>query len=265
MRTGAVGKSLHCTRIGEGPALLLVHGLGGTSFTWSPVLERLATAREVIAVDMPGFGDSAPLTDGVAPTAANLAASLVELCDELGISRPHVAGNSLGAWVALEMARTGNASSVAGISPAGLWRRPLGPRRREPWETGNRIRPLVSAMLRTRRGRALLMRTTIGHPDRVPAADARSLVNGYLDSPGYLAANREMRSSAFSEPEEVTVPVTMAWGELDRLVRPPRPERMPPQTRYVVLEGCGHTPMWDNPELIAGLLLEASSGGGRAA
>jgi pimeloyl-ACP methyl ester carboxylesterase len=253
-----MGEDLHHIRIGEGPTLLLVHGLGGTAFAWSPVLELLADERDVIAVDMPGFGRSTPLADGVAPTAANLAAVLADFCAELGTPKPHVAGNSLGAWVALEMARAGCASSVAGLSPAGLWRRPLGPRKREPWRTGNRIRPLVSAMLRTGRGRELLLRSTIGHPERVPADAARRLVNGYLDSSAYLAANREMRSSAFEDPDQVEVPVTMAWGELDRLLRPPRPERMPPQTRYLVLEDCGHTPTWDDPELVARVLLEAS-------
>jgi pimeloyl-ACP methyl ester carboxylesterase len=69
-----------------------------------------------------------------------------------------------------------------------------------------------------------------------------------------------MRSAAFERPDEVTVPVTLAWGELDRLLRPPRPERMPPQTRYLVLEGCGHTPTWDDPVLVTRVLLEASAG-----
>jgi pimeloyl-ACP methyl ester carboxylesterase len=68
-----------------------------------------------------------------------------------------------------------------------------------------------------------------------------------------------MRAHVFEHPERVTVPTTIAWGAEDRLVAPPRPERMPPGARYLVLEGCGHTPTWDDPERIAGLLLEASS------
>jgi pimeloyl-ACP methyl ester carboxylesterase len=259
MGTGAPPERLHYTRAGEGPPLLLVHGLGGTGAIWRPVAERLAAERDVIAVDMPGFGRSTPLADGTAPTAANLAAAVIGFCEDLGVSRPHVAGNSLGAWVGLEMARAGAASSVGGLSPAGLWRKPLGPRKRERWNQGQRLRPLVSALLRTRRGRALLLRTTVADPERVPAADAAAWVNGYLDSPAYPAANREMRSSAFEHPEEIKVPVTIAWGKLDRLLRAPRPERMPPQTRYLELPGCGHTPTWDDPELVTKVLLEASA------
>ena len=68
-----------------------------------------------------------------------------------------------------------------------------------------------------------------------------------------------MRSHVFEHPELVTVPTTIAWGTEDRLVAPPRPERMPPGARYVELEGVGHTPTWDDPPLIAELLLEASA------
>ena len=65
------------------------------------------------------------------PTAADLGAAVSEHCAALGIERPHLAGNSLGGWVALEIAAAGGAASVCAISPAGLWREPLGPRKRE--------------------------------------------------------------------------------------------------------------------------------------
>ncbi len=83
---------------------------------------HLAAERDVVAVDLPGFGRSRPLADGVAATAANLGAALIGFCERIGLPRPQIAGNSLGAWVALEMAKEGAASSVCGISPAGLWR-----------------------------------------------------------------------------------------------------------------------------------------------
>lgn len=93
------------TRTGEGEPLLLLHGLGATGAIWEPVSGRLARERDVIAIDLPGFGGSAPLPDAVAPTPANLAAAVSRFCEGLGVGRPHVAGNSLGAWVGLEMAR----------------------------------------------------------------------------------------------------------------------------------------------------------------
>jgi pimeloyl-ACP methyl ester carboxylesterase len=112
--------------------LLLLHGLGGSRVVWEPVLELLEAEREVIVLDMPGFGAAPPLPDGVEPSAANLAAAIKTRIDALGVDRPHVAGNSLGGWVGLEMGREGWAASVTALSPAGLWRRPLGPRRRDP-------------------------------------------------------------------------------------------------------------------------------------
>ena len=56
---------------------------------------------------------------------------------------------------------------------------------------------------------------------------------------------------------QIEVPVTLAWGELDRLVTPPR--RVPPGWRSFVLRGCGHVPTWDDPEQVAGLILQAST------
>lgn len=251
---------LEHTRRGSGEPLLLVHGLGGTLETWDPLIDPLSAEREVIAVDMPGFGGSEELPAGTEPTAANLAAALTRFCTGIGVERPHVAGNSLGAWVGLEMGRTGNAASVTGISPAGLWRRPLGPRRMDIRRAASRLRPLVWPLLGTVAGRRRIMGSTMAHPERIPADTARRIVLGWIDSPGYEAANEQMRSHVFEPdgyPEDV--PVTIAWGELDRLVRPPRRERMPAGARYLVLEGCGHTPSWDDPERVTALLLESSS------
>jgi pimeloyl-ACP methyl ester carboxylesterase len=196
----------------------------------------------------------------VRPTPARLGQSISELCDELGLQRPHLAGNSLGAWAAFELAKEGRAASVCAISPAGLWRRPLGPRGFDARRLAGRLRPLLPLMMRSARARRTLLRATIAHPERLTRAEAKALVLDWLASPGYDVANTEMRAAVFEHPELVTVPTTVAWGSEDRLVAPPRRERMPPGSRYVVLEGCGHTPTWDDPDLVAELLLDASSG-----
>ena len=252
-------------RRGNGPPLLLLHGLGGTRIVWDPVIEILAAEREVLAPDMPGFGASDPLD--VPPTAVNLAAAVARFCAEQGIERPHVGGNSLGAWVGLEMAKQGAAASVTGLSPAGLWSRSLGPvpgaaeRRRQ----AKRLRPLIHLALYSGAVRRRALRTTMAYPERVPAREARLLVLEWVDSRGYEDANREMRSVVFDPagfPGDV--PVTIAWGERDSLVRQPRENRMPAGARSLVLPDCGHTPTWDNPELVAKVLLEGSSGTGGA-
>ena len=247
-------------RRGEGPPLLLLHGLGGTRIIWDPVVEILAAEREVLAPDMPGFGASDPLAEP--PTAVNLAAAIARFCSEQRIERPHVAGNSLGAWVALEMAKQGAAASVTGLSPAGLWRQASGPvpgaaeRRRRV----TRLRPLIHLALYSGTVRRRALQTTMAYPERVPAREARLLVLEWIDSRGYEEANREMRSTVFDPADfPAGVPVTIAWGERDTLVRRPRTDRMPAGARSIVLPDCGHTPTWDNPELVAKVLLEGSS------
>ena len=246
------------TRLGSGPPLVLIHGLGGTRLVWEPQLERLAEQREVIAIDLPGFGESASLTEPA--TAAAMAARVLHFLSDLGIERPHVAGNSLGGWVALEMARQGELASLCLISPAGLWRRRLGPRSFDARAAAQRLRPVIIAALRHPGTRQRMLGGTVGRPDLLTLDTAKRLVNAWIDAPGYEAANREMRAGLFERPEEIDVPTTIVWGELDRLVGPPKPGRRPPNSRMIVVPHVGHTPNWDDPELIAELLLEASSG-----
>jgi pimeloyl-ACP methyl ester carboxylesterase len=240
--------------------LLLIHGLGGTGRVWDPVLPLLEEERDVTVLDMPGFGAAPPLPEEVEPTAANLAVALHDACEERGIERPHVAGNSLGGWVGLEMGRAGWAASVTAISPAGLWRAPLGPRENDTRALARRLRPLVSAGLLIPAVRRRALRTFAAHPERIPVDAGRELVLGWIDSNGYDGANRAMRTHIFEPkgyPEDV--PVTIAWGERDRLVGPPKPGRRPAGARFLVLPGVGHTPMWDDPELVARTLLEGSA------
>ncbi len=240
--------------------LLLLHGLGASGSVWDPVVPLLEAERRVVVLDMPGFGTAPPLPRGVEPTAANLGAALSERLAALGVERPHVAGNSLGGWVALEMGRAGMAASVTALSPAGLWRKPLGARRREPRAWARKLRPLVRAAVEVPALRRRMTGTFAGHPDRVPAQTARELIMGWVDANGYEGANRAMRTHLFDPtgyPEDV--PVTIAWGELDHLVGPPKPNRRPAGARFLVLPGVGHTPTWDDPQLIAATLLEGSA------
>jgi pimeloyl-ACP methyl ester carboxylesterase len=247
-------------RRGRGEPLLLVHGLGGSSRIWEPVIDLLAPEREAIALDLPGFGEAPPLAAGTEATAANLTAALRERCLELGIERPHVAGNSLGGWVALEAGRAGWAASVTALSPAGLWPSALGARRASTRVWAMRLRPLVWLALHSRRAREAALATFAAKPQRIPAAIGRRLILDWVDAPGYDDANHAMRTGLFDPagyPPEV--PVTIAWCERDRLVGPPKRERRPAHSRFLVLPDVGHTPTWDDPELVASTLLDGSA------
>src|SRR4051794_22716279 len=151
------GAWLNHVRLGQGDPLLLLHSLGGSLVQWSPVMQRLAAEREVIAIDMPGFGDSPPLPDGVAPRAANLATAVLDFYDALGIeATPAIAGISLGGWVAVECARQGGASAVVAICPAGFWKRSPSSSDRtvaRARRRGRLARPLFRPVMSTARGR----------------------------------------------------------------------------------------------------------------
>src|SRR5205814_1970716 len=112
---------LNHVRMGTGEPLLLVHGLGGSWFTWQPLLDRFATRRDVVAVDMPGFGESRPLAGEPSPQALTEAVAAFAR-SAIGPDPVDVAGHSLGGWIALELAKLGVAKKVVAVAPAGFWR-----------------------------------------------------------------------------------------------------------------------------------------------
>jgi pimeloyl-ACP methyl ester carboxylesterase len=248
-------------RRGEGEPLLLLHSLGGSLVQWSPVMDRLAEHREVIAVDMPGFGDSPPLPEGIEHTAANLARAVLDFYESFGLGPPGVAGISLGGWTAIECARQGGASAVVGICPAGFWKEPLRPKRETARTAARALRPLMP-LLRTKRMRRLALASNIHHPERVPAADAMRLFRGYASARAYSDANRHMRGGVVGDLSDVEVPVTLAWAEFDTLVRnrPFRDGVLPKRVTQVALPDCGHVPTWDDPELVTRVILEGTGG-----
>lgn len=238
-------------RRGSGPPVVLIHPLGADRRVWDPVMDHLAARRDVLAVDVPGFGGS-PALDGPATPAA-LAAALGAFLGEQGLDAPQVVGNSHGGWLALELARLGRASSVVAIAPAGLWPRALAPKRGTGRRLARLAAPLLPALTSSERGRALLLAVSVAHPERVPPAEALHLVRSYATAPGLPAANDAMRAGRFESLDALDVPVTLAWPEFDRLIA--RPPVLPPNTRSVVLRDCGHIPMWDDPEQVSDVIL----------
>ncbi len=238
---------------------MLLHPLGADRHLWRPLIPLLRPHREVLAVDLPGFGDSPPLDADRPPTPARLAIAVVGLLATLGLdgSNAHIAGNSLGGWVALEAAAAGHAATVTAIAPAGLWPQPL---RQKP-ELGRRLARYSAPTLGVMRFdaiRRLALSSMAAHPERVPASEAIRLVRAYASAPGFTGVNRAMRSGTFTALAEIEVPVTLAWPELDRLVA--RPAQRWPNVREVILHGCGHVPVWDDPRQVVDVLLAGSGG-----
>jgi pimeloyl-ACP methyl ester carboxylesterase len=241
-------------RRGSGPPLVLLHGIGMRWQWWEPCLEALARRHDVIAVDLPGFGGTAPLAAGDEPTPTRQAVAVEALVAELGLERPHVAGISMGGQVSLELARRGSVASATAISPGGLSRG-----REIPWATVSltatermvrRLAPHADAVCRTAAGRTALMGQMCARGWRIPPAS----LAGHLRSTAFCDFNRTLRvlnAHLFDEPFAATVPVTVAWGTRDRLLLPRQADRavaLIAGSRKLMLRGAGHIPTYDDPQ-----------------
>src|SRR3984893_10753580 len=147
-------------REGTGPPLVLLHGIGHHWQAWRPVRALLPQDFEIIACDSPGFGRSDPLAESVEPTIPAYVDAFERFFAELGLRRPHVAGNSMGGAIALELARRRAVSSATAFSPAGFWA-PVALRfaqmsLRVLANTPVALRPALTALARTRSGRVAL-------------------------------------------------------------------------------------------------------------
>lgn len=259
--------ALAYTRAGSGPPLVLLHGLGHRRQAWDAVIGRLAPHREVITVDLPGHGESGPL-DTTRPVTEVLATEVLTLLGQLGVDRPHIAGNSLGGRIALEAAGLGQAASVTAISPAGFWRSDLELRYikgifKSMEAIGARLEPVAPRLVRTTAGRAVLVSTIVSRPSRMSAEQALG------DLAAFLRARPAMKAILAAAPPftgkvPADVPVTIAWGSRDRLTLPRQAlvaKAWLPEARFIRLTGCGHVPMTDDPGMVARVLLDGSDPG----
>ena len=252
-------------RRGAGEPLLLVHGTGLSRHVWDPVAGLLSDRRELLLVDLPGHGASPAAVAPIPPTPVGYAQALAALLDELEIQTIHVAGNSVGGWTALELARLDRARSVVALAPAGLWPK------RDPFSAWGQLwaiyqasrlfRPVIPIVLRSSVGRMLLMRGPIGDARKVPPEAAIRLALSFREGSGvrdHLLAMR--RIPGFQDGRSIEVPVTVVWGEKERIIPKAARRRdcLPPHTREIELPGCGHLMQWDEPQLVARTILEGS-------
>ena len=249
------------SRQGTGPPLVLIHFLGGSRAAWDPVIPALAERFDVIAVDLPGFGDSAPVPPDVEPHPAFLAATVAQLLDQLGVDQPHVAGNSLGGWIALELAQLRPVASLTLFAPAGLWsgRTPLYCRvslRATRWAC-RRAPRVLSRLVAHRLGRTLVLAQGHGRPARMTPDQAREEIHAMGTARGFDATLAATLRRHYTAGRPVDAPVTVAFGSRDRILlrRQSRHRgQLPPDARSAVLPGCGHVPMTDDPGAVAELI-----------
>ncbi|MFF2848143.1 alpha/beta fold hydrolase [Streptomyces sp. NPDC058001] len=264
-RLGPRTVSLSYARVGSGAPLLLLHGIGHHRQAWDPVIPALAAERDVIAVDLPGFGASPALPEGLAYDLTTVVPVLGALCAALDIERPHVVGNSLGGLLALELGREKLVRSVTALSPAGFWTRS---ERRYAFGTllamrqGARLLPVpaIRGLARTAAGRAALTSTIYARPGRRSPEAAVAETLALRDATGFFETLAAGRDVLFTDdiPE---IPVTVAWGTHDRLLlrrQGIRAKHAIPGARLVRLPGCGHVPMSDDPALVARVILDTS-------
>lgn len=252
------------TRRGAGAPLVLLHGIGSSRHAWEPVIPALAERFDVLAVDLPGFGDSEPLPAQVEPHPAALAASVASWLDGLGITGPHIAGNSLGGWVALELASRRPVASLALLSPAGLWRgrTPLYERvslRITRW-FARHATELLCHLMRYRLARIVAFAQTHGQPSRLSPDYARTAVRSMGHCPGFEAVMHAAEHQCFVSGSAIECPVTVVFGSREFLLphHSRHLDQLPDSTRVEELPGCGHVPMADNPNAVAALIVKAT-------
>jgi len=238
---------------GEGTPLLCVHGLGGTKSSFLPTVSALAPAGfRVICLDLPGFGDSHKPASG-RYDAPWFASALIELLDELGIERAHLAGNSMGGRIAIEtgLLFPDRVEKLVLLSPALAWLRDRGWKwlLRMPLPQLGFIQPTPRVLVEP-----VVRRLVPNANDGWTAAGVDEFLRSYLTPTGRYAFYESARRIYMDEPHgddglwtrlEALAPETMfVWGRQDQLVPisfMKHVEEALPAARHLELD-CGHVP-----------------------
>jgi len=258
-----MSSSIGSDRSGTGEPLVLIHGFGSFRRVWDPVLPLLEPHRDVIAIDVPGFGESP--ADVEHPTPPRLAAAIADLMDDLGLERLHVAGFSMGGWITLELNKLGRTAGACAICPAGFWNRRerafCKASLRNTRAQANLFGDRLGKLLQNAQLRRALNRQYLEHGERLSAEEAAEMVSTFAGSSGFDATAEALHEGHFTDAGAVTAPATVAWGDKDKLLLPRQAERARralPQARHVTLPGCGHIPMVDDPETTARAILTSA-------
>ena len=244
------------------PALVLVHGLGSAGNIWKTLVPELIQNFTVYAIDLPGHGDAA-LHENEEMDPRSLAQAIVDyMVSEMGIESMHVAGNSLGGWIALEMAAVApdNVLSVTALAPAGLWHEQ--PKRKLPPSFLARILAKISQHFMKTAYRIPVLKA-IGYKKithlwrELSFESCRDSVIAMARSKGYMPMWHGANGRRFESVVSEKVKLSVVFGDEDLTL----PEEIaqeksvaPKHSRWIVVDNCAHVIMWNYPALTVELI-----------
>lgn len=260
------GVRVRYVRRGQGPALVLLHGLGSSVYTWADVIPPLARDHDVIALDFPGFGESDIPAD---LSLALYPATVLALMDRLGVAKATLVGNSLGGAVGVVLAarHPARVRRLVLIDAAGFNFEPS----RRPLILRAAAWPAVSSLIEMLPVKRLLVTAALRQVFHDDAHVTKEKIEEYLaplTRPGALAAFSTLlgRQDVFGLPalvSEVRVPTLVVWGRHDTWIPLADADLFVsaiPGSRKVVLEECGHVPEEERPAEVVHLVQEFAPG-----
>jgi len=254
---------MHAERTGSGRPLLLVHGLGSSHRNWDPILAELAVKHEVVAVDLPGHGETPPLA--MPTTIASLADELQRFVLEEDLDGIDLVGSSMGARLVLEMARRGHTGRVVALDPGGFWTdrevRVFGISIGASVALVRAISPALPLLVANRITRSILLAQFSVAPWRLPRDLVLTELRGFTTAPSLDAALDDLVHGARQQSApagSIANRVVIGWGRNDRVALPRQARRAQaafPDAELHWFDHCGHFPHWDQPEQAAALIL----------
>ncbi len=252
------------SRTGSGAPLVLVHGLGARSASWRPVLPGLAASREVVTVDLPGHGGSAPLPGEL--TLDRLTDALQQWLRQEGLAQADLVGSSMGARTVLELARRGVGRHVVALDPGGFWNAPekavFGASVKASFALVRALRPALPALAGSPVGRTALLPQFSARPWAVPGEVALADLRSIADTPALFETLQALVDSGPQQGGPTPGRVLLGWGRRDRVTLPRQAARAQaafPQASLHWFDSCGHFPMWDRPEETVRVVLDATA------
>ena len=265
------GRRVNVCEMGEGPAVLLVHGHSGSWQNWLENIPHLAQSHRVVAPDLPGFGRSEMPAERISIEA--YARIVAQLCQALGIGGAAIVGNSMGGFVGAQICVDfpDRVSGLVLVSAAGLSTRYMGMStdffRRKSVRAFARATNGYAAvpearaqtLVRRPRLRRAVLAAVARHPDRLSAPLCAELIRGSGKPAAPYATDAIMHYHLRDRVQDISCPTLVVWGEDDRLVPVESAdlyERAIPGARKVVFPDTGHVPMLERPDAFNALLDE---------